>query len=199
MTNIINAPIAQKDLISAMQGCEQTVGVSVLRHGIMVRRAYLTLVDVISGRRSAPQGWRIPNWAMNKTILHQQMPPEVVATYQVYHDCGKPFVQIVDTDGRTHFPDHAAASERMWLKAGGDVEVGRLIRMDMDAHLLKGGQIADFASRPQAATLLLTALAEVHANAEMFGGLNSDSFKIKIKHLDKRGRQVVAMINASAN
>ena len=131
--------------------------------------------------------------------MGRERTPEGVAADQVYHDWGRPFVRVVEAEGRVHVPDHAAESERVWLESGGKAEVGSLIRMDMDAHLLKGDQIADFASRPQAATLLLTVLAEVHANAEMFGGLNSDSFKIKIKHLDKRGRQVLAMINASAN
>lgn len=67
--------------------------------------------------------------------------------------------------------------------------------MDMDAHLLKADGLAEFASRPQAIPLLLTALAEIHANAAMFGGLDSTSFKIKWKHLNKRGRQVLELIN----
>jgi len=45
---------------------------------------------------------------------------------------------------------------------------------------------------PEAAALLLTAIAEVHSNAEMFGGHDSDSFKAKIKRLDKRGRIAIA-------
>ena len=69
-----------------------------------------------------------------------------------------------------------------------------IIGMDMDAHLLKSDDLAEFASRPQAKALLLTALAEIHANAHMFGGLQSTSFKIKWKHLDKRGRQVLDLI-----
>ncbi len=38
-------------------------------------------------------------------------------------------------------------------------------------------------------------MAEVHSNAAMFGGTDSDSFKIKAKHLNKRGRQVLAAID----
>ena len=63
----------------------------------------------------------------------------------------------------------------------------------MDAHLLRAEGLAEFAARDEAPTLLLTALAEVHSNAIMFGGLTSDSFKMKAKHLDKRGRQVLAL------
>ena len=69
--------------------------------------------------------------------------------------------------------------------------------MDMDAHLLKSDGVAEFAARPQATALLLTALAEVHSNAAMFGGADSDSFKIKAKHLDRRGGQVMAEIRSA--
>jgi hypothetical protein len=65
---------------------------------------------------------------------------------------------------------------------------------DMDAHMLKADDIAEFATRPDAITLLVTAVAEVHSNALMFGGLDSDGFKIKAKHLDKKGRQVIALM-----
>ncbi len=39
-------------------------------------------------------------------------------------------------------------------------------------------------------TLLLAALAEIHSNSRMFGGENSDSFKIKFKKLEQRGKQI---------
>jgi hypothetical protein len=107
---------------------------------------------------------------------------------------GKPTCRTVDADGRQHFPDHAAVSETVWLDHGGSRDIGTLIGMDMDAHLLKGDGLEEFASRPQAMALMLTALAEVHANAGMFGGTSSTSFKIKHKHLDKRGRQTLALV-----
>ena len=62
--------------------------------------------------------------------------------------------------------------------------------MDMDIHLLKGDGVPEFAIRPEAATLLLTGLAEVHANAAMFGGIESTSFKMKFKHLKRRGNAI---------
>jgi hypothetical protein len=39
--------------------------------------------------------------------------------------------------------------------------------------------------------LLLTGLAEVHANAKMFGGLESTSFKIKFSQIEKRGNAII--------
>ena len=62
--------------------------------------------------------------------------------------------------------------------------------MDMDIHLLKAVGVEEFASRPEAATLLLTGLAEVHSNAAMFGGISSTSFKIKWKQIDRRGKAI---------
>ena len=110
-------------------------------------------------------------------------------------NCAKPLVLQIDEDGRRHFPGHAKAAEQVWLAVGGNPVSARLMGMDMDAHLLKADGIHEFADRPEAVTLLLTALAEVHSNAAMFGGVDSDSFKIKTKHLEKRGRQVVAAMD----
>lgn len=92
--------------------------------------------------------------------------------------------------GRAHFPDHSAKSAELRLVAGGSV--GGLIAMDMDAHLLKADGVPEFAARPEAASLPLTALAELHANAAMFGGIEATSFKINWKALDRTGRRVLA-------
>jgi hypothetical protein len=43
-------------------------------------------------------------------------------------------------------------------------------------------------------TLLVTSLCELHSNASMFGGIESTSFKIKYKQLDKRGNQVLKLL-----
>lgn len=107
-------------------------------------------------------------------------------------NCGKPFCRTVDEDGRQHFPDHAAVSARIWREAGGSAEVEHLIEQDMDVHLLKAEGVEEFAQRPYATALLLTGLSELHANASMFGGVESVSFKIKAKNLLKRGRQILA-------
>jgi len=46
-------------------------------------------------------------------------------------------------------------------------------------------------SSEHAFSLLVAALCELHANAKMFGGIESTSFKIKWKKLNKRGKQIV--------
>lgn len=78
----------------------------------------------------------------------------------------------------------------MWLSAGGDPQAARLMGMDMDIHALKADEIEEFCSRPEAITLLLTGLAEIHSNASMFGGIESTSFKIKWKQIDRRGKAI---------
>lgn len=186
---------ARKSLIAAMSSCEQTRGMTILQHGEMVRDYYADLLDHLT--RGAPLifEWRLPEWATRPEVLAALPSREIMGEYHLFHDCGKPFCRTVDEDGRQHFPDHANVSKAIWLRHGGDQKIGDLIGMDMDAHLLKADDIPEFASRPQACALLLTALAEIHANASMFGGIESTSFKIKWKHLDKRGRQVLDFIS----
>jgi hypothetical protein len=65
--------------------------------------------------------------------------------------------------------------------------------MDMDIHLLKDVDVLEFSKRPEAMTLLLTGLSEIHSNCAMFGGIESTSFKIKWKHINKRGNAILKM------
>lgn len=69
--------------------------------------------------------------------------------------------------------------------------IGDLIGMDMLAHTVKGDDLLKFAKDPYAPSLLFTALAEVHSNAEHLGRLDSDGFKIKAKQLDKVAKAII--------
>lgn len=182
---------ARESLLHAMRSCKQTRGMTILQHGEMVAAYYTDLLDHLEHGKPLQFEWRLPEWASRPEVLDALPTRELMGEYHLFHDCGKPFCRTIDEEGRQHFPDHANISKRIWLEAGGDPEIGELIGMDMDAHLLKAEDIAEFAARPQARALLLTALAEIHANAALFGGIASTSFKIKWKHLDKRGRQVL--------
>ncbi len=201
--SLLPLPTDRNDVLDAMRSCSQSAGVSVLKHGMLVNDAYERIRAYIAGEPS-PDGWRLPDWTRDALVVTynaslSEADLAIIREYQIFHDCGKPYVRIEDADGRVHFPDHARMSGRIWESVGGHPVAARLMTMDMDAHLLKSGDVAEFASRPEALTLLITALAEVHANATMFGGLDSDSFKIKAKHLDKRGRQVLSLIRATSN
>lgn len=107
--------------------------------------------------------------------------------YTIFHDIGKAFCLQVDSDGKRHFPDHANVSYQIFKQTFNNDIAADLIKHDMDIHLLKANGVDEFVKNPHAITLLLTGLAEVHSNAEMFGGNSSVSFKIKHKSITQRG------------
>lgn len=181
-------------LARTMTHCEQAPGLSVLRHGQLVRERYADLVGHLRDGKPLAMDWKLPDWCYDPLAVEGLPDDRAMALYQVFHDCGKPAVLTYDDEGRKHFPNHAAASRDAWLEAGGPHVIADLIAMDMDALLLKHEGVPEFARRPQARALLLTALAEIHANAEMFGGRESVSFKSKWKNLDRRGKAVLAEI-----
>jgi hypothetical protein len=59
---------------------------------------------------------------------------------------------------------------------------------------MKSDAIEEFAKHPEAISLLITGLCELHSNAQMFGGIESTSFKIKWKHLSKMGKRILEQI-----
>ena len=175
-----------------MHEVQQFPGMSVLDHGRDVFARYL---DLISDK---PQlKWRMPDWVEQLKSL--QLPLETMKHYLIYHDCGKPFCRVVDADGKQHFPNHAEVSYQTWMQFAEteeDHQIGNLIRMDMDVHTLKGEAIDEFIKRPEAPSLLLAGLAEIHSNAAWLNQLESDQFKIKWKKIDKIGKKLVANLKA---
>ncbi len=191
MNLLQNQSVPCVSLLEQMRACEQMPGLSVLDHGIAVGNRYAELIRHIRDGKPLTSEWRLPEWIYDPLILMRLLPDDLMETYQIWHDCGKPSCLVVDDEGKRRFPNHAQVSKDIWLSLGGDERVGDLIGMDMDAHLLRDEGVPDFAKRPQAVALLLTALAEIHANATMFGGIESTSFKIKAKALAKRGKAVM--------
>ena len=171
-----------------MASCQQSRHQTILQHGEAVSSKFK---DLIAGRtdRVCCHPWQLPTWfTENRELLFSRLPEfDVLETYHIYHDCGKPYCRTVDAEGRTHFPDHARVSAAIWRVLGGDPFIARLIEHDMDMHLLKPAGAKSYPHLDIAPTLLLTALAELHANAGMFGGTESLSFKIKWKNLSKIG------------
>lgn len=186
MSNTIDVSLVEK-----MKACEQMPGVSVLEHGLLVEKRYLDLIAFIRDGEEPRLEWRMPDWILHPAIKPRLLDERTMREYIVYHDCGKPFCLVTGDDGKRHFPNHAEVSRKVWLSFGGDQTVADLIGMDMDIHLLKEDGVAEFAKRPQAIPLLLTGLSEIHANAEMFGGIDSVSFKIKWKQINKRGKSIL--------
>lgn len=183
-----------------MRDCEQTRGQSVLQHGLAVMSRFQELRKILGGEIPAPD-WKFPEWFLGNRefLLANLLPEETCNNYQVHHDCGKPYCRVVDGEGRTHFPDHAGVSAKIFREVWGDEQAARLIEDDMAIHADTSEQIKEKLearwTRREAVTLLLTALAEVHANAAMFGGTATGSFKAKWKRVAQRGRQILRHYN----
>lgn len=128
---------------------------------------------------------------MDSKLWSNAIHPKQMIQYMIYHDCGKPLCITIDDQGKRHFPNHAEVSYKTWLSHGSDEQIGQLIKMDMDLHLMKSGQELKFSRQPQACSLIISALCEIHSNAEMFGGIDSTNFKIKWKHLDKFAKRIL--------
>lgn len=119
-----------------------------------------------------------------------QLPLKQIYQYHIYHDCGKPYCLEIDDEGRRHFPNHANISYQVAQNFLND-EVCTLIKNDMVAHLTKPSEFESFMELDNFKILLITALCEIHSNAVMFGGIDSQSFKIKHKKLNRLGKNVV--------
>ena len=137
---------------------------------------------------------KLPTWAQDpknaefllKAIdrVHRKQ----INTYLEMHDCGKAFCLTTDENGKNHYPNHAEVSAEVWAKAGGAAVECELMRKDMLVHTASAGDCSSLACDPLAPILLLSALAEIHANATpIFSGFESDSFKIKFKQIERRG------------
>jgi hypothetical protein len=192
--------VRYNELEAPMKECFQSKGQSILEHGQSVHEYFLDLYNHLFNGTELKFQWRLPEWfdANREFIKANLMDLDILRDYHIYHDCGKPMCITIDENGKQHFPNHAEESYRRWLECSEDnprnAAIGRLIRMDMDIHLLNAESLQEFSKRPEAISLLITGLCEIHSNASMFGGIESTSFKIKFKHIDKRGRQLINLI-----
>lgn len=168
-----------------MRDCPQTPTQSVLQHGESVHSWFNRLVQ-----RDIPH--QLPDWVTTyeRPLMEalNRYDSDTIKDYHVMHDCGKPLVRQVGSDGRQHFPNHAEASYNCYRLVSHNELAAHWIRHDMDVHTIKATQIPEFCKLEGWEILLLTGLAELYANAQMFGGTQSTSFKIKYKQLLKRGR-----------
>lgn len=160
---------------------EQTIH----QHGIAARDNYLAICRILEGKQ--PDTYGLPSQLFEAYCKNERVSEATSSLYQEWHDCGKPACKSVDSEGRIHYPQHAEVSYQQFKLLFTDEEVAaELIRRDMEWHLAKNN--ADFAAlacKPYAFTLYLTAWAEIYANASLFGGTESDGFKIRYKRLEK--------------
>lgn len=171
-----------------MINCQQTVNQNILEHGIAVKNATINIINILNGKQDS--NYKIPDFIFKYKdhILKDLLPIDIIEEYTIYHDCGKPY--CISEDGK-HFINHAEVSYNKWLEIGGSIQVANLIRKDMLIHTMSADDIDEFIKCPEAITLLIVGLAEIHANANMFGGIDSTSFKIKYKQINRRGKVIV--------
>lgn len=182
----------RKDFIQKMENCFQTENQSVYEHGISVWFYFQELLKILETGEN-PEEYKIPDWFLTyRQILRSSLLPlNIIKEYVVFHDVSKPFCRIVDENGKQHFPNHAELSGRIWREAGGNEQVARLMEMDMLIHTIKDKDIANFSQNKEWATLLVVGLSEIISNSQLFGGYNSNSFKIKFKQIDRRGKALM--------
>jgi hypothetical protein len=148
------------------------------------------------GIRNSPLSlYPLPTWFTdreNTDIISASLPPKyILHKYTLFHDIGKPYCKVVDDEGKVHFPNHAEISAKKYLELfPWEKEVAELIRQDMIIHTIKEEGMENFSRNKHAIALLLVGLAEVLSNAYMFGGHESESFKIKFKQIEKRGNSL---------
>lgn len=171
-----------------MEACEQTKGMNMIQHGQMVHAHYQLLVQQLqSGLHDCKELQAL--WTkFGRTLPH----PSILERYHVYHDCGKHLCLTIDEQGRRHFPNHAECSAQQYAHIfPEDGFTAALIRHDMDFHLMRGDDLKQLWKSPFAPILYFTAWAEINANAEMFGGRESESYKIKRSRLIQAAKKFI--------
>lgn len=186
------------ELAIAMIKCPQTEEQSVYQHGVSVKEHVQDLIYHLDSNLPSTN-WKLPDWIYlyRNDIISNLHDEDTISKYTVFHDCGKFFCKTIDEAGKTHFPNHAQKSKEVWLEAGGEEIVAKLIGCDMDLHTMNSDEIKNRCendwSVKDACTLILVAFAEIHSNSKLFGGelgIKSEQFKIKWKSIDRRGKQI---------
>jgi|688.fasta_scaffold12037_10 hypothetical protein len=194
-------PASFDQMIKDMEDCEQMTDLSVLQHGKEVFKHYQMLRQFLNGEIELSDDWYVPKFMLDqkKGLIENLHTDDIIRQYTVYHDCGKPYCVYRDAEtNRNHFPNHAEVSWYVWKSLSNEEVVARLIRDDMFFHTCRSEELAkkieNYWSKQDAVTLLIVAFAEIHANAKMFGGIESQSFKIKRNQLERRGNQLCKLL-----
>ena len=176
------------ELHAAMEACEQTKGMNMLQHGQMVHAHYLTLIDELK-HGNADSSELLNIWQR----FNRDLPDApTLQAYHTYHDCAKHLCLITDESGKRHFPNHAEMSSKQYRHLfPGDEMTAYLIQHDMDFRLAKSSDSLTIWAQPYSHILFLTAWAEINANAEMFGGRHSESYKIKRSRLIQHAKKLI--------
>jgi len=179
-----------------MKSCEQTKGMTLYEHGTSVKNYLFDLINHLRNKTQLKYEWKLPDWVYeNSDFILSKLPDDkTLKLYTQYHDCGKWACLEIDSEGKRHFPNHAEVSYQVFSKLFKNKIAADLVRHDMDIHTLKAEGVEEFCKNSLAITLLLTGLAEIHSNAQIFGGIESVSFRIKWKSINQRGKQILNIL-----
>ena len=175
-----------------MKNCPQSKGQSTLDHGFSVKNHLFYLLDYLRLDKPLKYEWKIPNWVFDskELILNSLPTDDILKRYTILHDCGK-WKCLKVIDGKNHFPNHSQVSFEIYKDLFGYGICSDLIKHDMDIHVLKSSDLDKFCQNDNCITLLLVGLCEINSNAKLFGGFESDSFKIKYKSILKKGKKII--------
>lgn len=167
---------------------------NIMEHGQSVHKEYLRLLNDLKQEKFLDFSSEKINW-----LLENQCDIRIMEHYHIYHDCGKPYCLVIDSEGRQHFPNHAEISKNIYNEYFDLPVVSDLIANDMMFHTLKSNYLNEWLNDMKdrsylLASLYLTAWAELYSNSLMFGGENTDSFKIKKKQLIKASNRMFEMV-----
>lgn len=171
-----------------MKTTEQASGQSILQHGLSVFQYTRKLLN------KDFEGFRLPQWwAEYEDAIYANLHDfKTIKHYTIFHDIGKPSCLEIDSEGKRHFPNHASKSKEIWDSMFPDrTDTSKLIQYDMAFHTMSADDIFGLGlSNKDLCTLMLSSLAEMHSNANMFGGIDSTSFKIKFKKWSKTAGRI---------
>lgn len=189
-----------QELIRDMENTFQFEGRNMLEHGRDVFKYCNKIIAILKGEKNYNDSdLKIPDvfFEYSDFLLKNLHSDDIIRNYTIWHDCGKPYCRTIDENGKQHFPNHAEVSAKTFAKYFPEQTnkgiVCRLIEADMDIHLLKDDGIQEFLKRDvkDICTQLIVGLAEILSNCQMFGGYESDGFKIKYKALQQRAKKIL--------
>lgn len=89
-----NFPNSLPQLLEDMKNTQQTSGVNMHTHGMMVSTSYLQMREDLDSGIGDPTLLKV-----YEKIKDKVLPDEIVLRYQEYHDCGKPYCIVKDESG----------------------------------------------------------------------------------------------------
>jgi len=192
-----------KNVINKMITTPQNNKQNILEHGLSVMKYFNEIKKTLenSTEYNSFLNLKIPDFIIDNKyfILENLLSDDILNEYQLYHDIGKPYCIKYDKDGKVHFPNHEDYSSKVYLEFSNHndkILISKLIYHDMDFHILKPSECENYLhetklSKSEIISLLLTTLSELNSNADMFGGFDSTSFKIKYKNYLKISKKII--------